>query len=59
MILGPHMAARGTFGELGGVRQPLAAPRFARTPAAATPAENDPAAAVARWGLDADELGLS
>jgi alpha-methylacyl-CoA racemase len=54
----PHMAARGTFGELGGVRQPLAAPRFARTPAAATPAENDPAAAVARWGFDADELGL-
>jgi crotonobetainyl-CoA:carnitine CoA-transferase CaiB-like acyl-CoA transferase len=30
----PHNAARGTFVEVGGVRQPAPAPRFSRTPAA-------------------------
>jgi alpha-methylacyl-CoA racemase len=54
----PHMAARGTFIELGGVVQPGPAPRFSRTVAEATPAQDDVAAAVARWGLDADGLGL-
>jgi alpha-methylacyl-CoA racemase len=29
----PHMAARGTFTEIEGVRQPVPAPRFDRTPA--------------------------
>jgi alpha-methylacyl-CoA racemase len=47
----PHMAARGTFVELDGVRQPGAAPRFSRTPAAARPAQNEPDAALARWGV--------
>jgi alpha-methylacyl-CoA racemase len=30
----PHNVARGTFIEVGGVRQPAPAPRFSRTPAA-------------------------
>ena len=50
----PHMAARGTFIELDGVRQPGPAPRFSRTPSEATPAQQDPDAALARWGLDED-----
>ena len=49
----PHMAARGTFVELDGVRQPAAAPRFSRTPAAARPPQADPDAALERWGLGA------
>jgi alpha-methylacyl-CoA racemase len=56
--LHPHMAAREAFIELDGVRQPAPAPRFSRTPPAATPALRDPAAALARWGLSAAELGL-
>jgi alpha-methylacyl-CoA racemase len=51
----PHMAARGTFVELDGVRQPGPAPRFSRTVVQATPAQTDPDAALARWGLSADE----
>ena len=54
----PQMAARGTFVQLGGVVQPGPAPRFSRTVAEATPAQDDVAAAVARWGLDAAALGL-
>ena len=49
--LHPHMAARGTFIELDGVRQPGPAPRFSRTPAQARPAQQDPEAALARWGI--------
>jgi alpha-methylacyl-CoA racemase len=48
----PHLAARGTFVDVGGVRQPGAAPRFSRTAAAARPAHHDPDAALERWGLD-------
>jgi len=56
----PHLTARGTFIELDGVRQPGPAPRFSRTPGVARPAEQDPVAALARWGLDAaDWPGLS
>ena len=47
----PHLAARGTFVELDGVRQPAPAPRFSRTPAQARPAQHDPEAALERWGL--------
>ena len=47
----PHMAARGAFVEIDGVRQPAAAPRFAATPAQARPAQHDAAAALARWGV--------
>jgi alpha-methylacyl-CoA racemase len=48
----PHMAARGTFVDVGGARQPGPAPRFSRTPAAARPAHEDSAGALERWGLD-------
>ena len=48
----PHMAARGTFVDVGGARQPGPAPRFSRTPPAARPAHADPDAALERWGLD-------
>jgi alpha-methylacyl-CoA racemase len=46
-----HLVARETFIELDGIRQPAAAPRFSRTPAQARPAQQDPAAALARWGV--------
>jgi alpha-methylacyl-CoA racemase len=55
----PHIASRRTYIELDGVVQPAPAPRFSRTPAQATPAQDDVAAAVARWGLDAAVLGLA
>ncbi|HEX3615468.1 MAG TPA: CaiB/BaiF CoA-transferase family protein [Solirubrobacteraceae bacterium] len=48
----PHMAARGTFVELDGIRQPAAAPRFSRTPARARSAQDDPGAALRRWGVE-------
>lgn len=54
----PQLKARGTFIELDGVRQPAPAPRFGRTPGRATTAQHDPAAALARWGLDAVDLPL-
>jgi alpha-methylacyl-CoA racemase len=55
----PHNAARGTFGDGPGGRQPRPAPRFSRTPAApSAPApEADVGAVLAgRWGLSADEI---
>jgi len=45
----PHNAARETFIEVGGIRQPAPAPRFSRTPAPAP----EPAP---RAGADTDEL---
>jgi alpha-methylacyl-CoA racemase len=48
--LDPHLAARETFVELNGVRQPAAAPRFSRTPSAARSADSDPEGALRRWG---------
>ncbi len=48
----PHLAARGTFVELEGIRQPAPAPRFSRTPALARPAPPDARGALARWGVD-------
>jgi alpha-methylacyl-CoA racemase len=51
----PHVAARGTFIELDGVRQPGPAPRFSRTAPEATSAQHDPDAALTRWGLDAGQ----
>jgi alpha-methylacyl-CoA racemase len=56
--LDPHLAAREVFIELDGVRQPAPAPRFSRTPAAATAALHDPAAALKPWGLSPADLGL-
>jgi alpha-methylacyl-CoA racemase len=55
----PHMAARGTFIEVAGVRQPGPAPRFSRTPGAVTgpppPLGADTDTALADWGIDDDE----
>jgi len=52
----PHLAARGTFAEVGGVAQPSPAPRFSRTPAAApgpiTEAGADTDAVLAELGFD-------
>jgi alpha-methylacyl-CoA racemase len=50
----PHIAARGTLVDSGGVLQPAPAPRFSVTPAgpvAAAPAhgQDDPAAIASRW----------
>ena len=47
-----HTAARGTFIELDGVRQPGPAPRFSRTHATARSAQHDPEAALRRWGVE-------
>jgi alpha-methylacyl-CoA racemase len=48
----PHMAARGTFVDVGNARQPGPAPRFSRTAPQARPADDDPEGALERWGLD-------
>lgn len=50
--LDPHLAARATFVELDGIRQPAAAPRLSRTPGSARPATSDPDAALRRWGVE-------
>lgn len=50
----PHLIARGTYVEVGGINQPAPAPRFSRTPTAMR--EDEPSAAtsvdeaLARWG---------
>jgi alpha-methylacyl-CoA racemase len=57
----PHNVARGTFIEVAGQQQPGPAPRFSRTrpevvrPAAHPGQHTD--AALADWGLGADEIG--
>ncbi|CAN5229566.1 CaiB/BaiF CoA-transferase family protein [soil metagenome] len=57
----PHIASRGVYVELDGIRQPAPAPRFSRTPTALTtaparPGQNTREALVA-WGIDGvDEL---
>ncbi|GGD09393.1 CaiB/BaiF CoA transferase family protein [Nocardioides daphniae] len=52
----PHVAARGTYVEHGGVLQPAPAPRFSRTEPSltSTPAElgADTRGALAAWGID-------
>lgn len=56
----PHNAARGTFIEVGGVRQPAPAPRFSRTPAAVPDPPpvpgSDTEAVLASLGYSADEI---
>jgi len=56
----PQVVARAGAIELGGFAQPAPAPRFARTPAAATrpPPERGSggAEALAAWGFDAEEI---
>jgi alpha-methylacyl-CoA racemase len=56
----PHLAARGTFTEVGGVVQPAPAPRFDRTPgtvAAPPPAPGEHTDdALGDWGFAPDEI---
>ena len=56
----PHMAARGTFTEVAGVRQPAPAPRFSRTPGAIERPPSSPGQhtdeVLVDWGFDADEV---
>ena len=56
----PHNAARETYVEIGGVRQPAPAPRFSRTPgdisaAPPTPGEHT-VSALADWGFSDGQL---
>jgi alpha-methylacyl-CoA racemase len=56
----PHMASRGTFVDVAGVRQPAPAPRFSRTSAEiagppAIPGEHT-AIALTDWGFGAEEV---
>ena len=48
----PHLAARGTYVDVAGQRQPGPAPRFSRTAPEARPQQDDPDAALERWGFD-------
>ena len=54
----PQSLARNIFTSPGGVRQPMPAPRFSRTPgeiACPPPADHEGGAAAAReWGVDLD-----
>jgi alpha-methylacyl-CoA racemase len=56
----PHMAARGTFTEVAGIRQPAPAPRFSRTPGAIERPPSSPGQhtdeVLSAWGFDADEV---
>ncbi len=56
----PHMQARGTFVDIGGVRQPAPAPRFSRTkPGMPSPPRRpgaDSRAALADWGVAEERL---
>lgn len=56
----PHMAGRGVFVELDGVRQAAPAPRFSRTPGAIQgPASRpgaDTASVLADWGFSAGDI---
>ncbi len=56
----PHNAARGSFIEVGGAIQPAPAPRFGGSPAPMPAAASEPGAdtdaALAAWGLGAEEL---
>jgi alpha-methylacyl-CoA racemase len=57
----PHNAARGTFVEVGGLRQAAPQPRFSRTPGAIGRSGSHPGqdtdAALAAWGFDPDAIG--
>lgn len=56
----PHLASRGTFQEVEGVRQPAAAPRFSRTPSGIAgpprPAGEGARQALLDWGLPEDAI---
>ncbi len=56
----PHMAARGTFTEVAGVRQPAPAPRFSRTSPAISRPPSHPGQhtdeVLTGWGFTTDEV---
>jgi alpha-methylacyl-CoA racemase len=56
----PHAKSRGSFVEVDGVKQPVPAPRFSRTPSSvkSAPPEYgaDTTAGLASWGLGEDEI---
>ena len=54
----PHNVARQAFIDVGGMRQPAPAPRFAGTPLAhpTPPGATDPREALKAWGLTAAEI---
>ena len=55
-----HARARGTYVDIGGIRQPGPAPRFSRTASEASAAPRDPGDAARRimldWGFGEDEI---
>ncbi|MGW7099450.1 CaiB/BaiF CoA transferase family protein [Streptomyces sp. NPDC054838] len=54
----PHLAARGTFTDFGGITQPAPAPRFSATPAAVRSGPAQPGAHTDSVALDWDVPGL-
>ncbi|MFE3285960.1 CoA transferase, partial [Streptomyces sp. NPDC059233] len=54
----PHLAARGTFTDFGGIVQPAPAPRFSATPAAVTAGPALPGAHTESVAVDWDVPGL-
>ncbi|MEW2413232.1 CaiB/BaiF CoA-transferase family protein [Streptomyces sp. NPDC046866] len=55
----PHLAARGTFTDLGGITQPAPAPRFSATPAALRSGPAQPGAHTASVARDWDVPALN
>ncbi|MFD8979966.1 CaiB/BaiF CoA transferase family protein [Streptomyces sp. NPDC059564] len=55
----PHLAARSTFTDFGGITQPAPAPRFSATPAAVTSGPAMPGAGTASVARDWDVPGLT
>ncbi|MFD7627437.1 CaiB/BaiF CoA transferase family protein [Streptomyces sp. NPDC059851] len=55
----PHLAARGTFTDVGGITQPAPAPRFSATPAAVVGGPAQPGADTACVARDWDVPGLT
>ncbi|MFJ6755715.1 MULTISPECIES: CaiB/BaiF CoA transferase family protein [unclassified Streptomyces] len=55
----PHLAARGTFTEFGGIVQPAPAPRFSATPAAVTAGPAQPGADTGSVARDWDVPALA
>lgn len=53
----PHIAARGTFIELGGVLQPAPAPRFSRTPGMARETRHEASRVLRSWEIGDELLG--
>ncbi|MEU6890770.1 CaiB/BaiF CoA-transferase family protein [Streptomyces sp. NPDC046557] len=54
----PHLAARGTFTDVGGITQPAPAPRFSATPAEVTSGPAQPGAHTESVARDWDVPGL-